>query len=229
MWGMTDINPAAAAARENARTGTGQFGAQEHSAPELVLALPPSKHDDPRYVEGVSEFDDDLSDEEWFECYGPAEVVPPEPFVWDGSYKNHEQVRPYLADFLRVYDEVERPGRGFAYNDDFKGRIPAIEGPHEDTAIYMLQNMRRRDAEDAEVAKFVESGAREVDVEDIPAGATLRGTIALHRFYSGDTGLKFVEGARLRRAPSGRQLEYVEKGKRQGHIIGSGTVLIREG
>lgn len=35
---MTDINPAAAAARESARTATGKFGAQEHSAPELSLS-----------------------------------------------------------------------------------------------------------------------------------------------------------------------------------------------
>jgi len=37
MTGMTDISPAAVAAREAARTHTGQFGAQEHSAPELGL------------------------------------------------------------------------------------------------------------------------------------------------------------------------------------------------
>ena len=34
---MTDINPAAAAARETARTTTGQFGTQGHSAPETEL------------------------------------------------------------------------------------------------------------------------------------------------------------------------------------------------
>lgn len=35
---MTDITPAAAAARETARTSTGQFGSQEHTAPEVALA-----------------------------------------------------------------------------------------------------------------------------------------------------------------------------------------------
>lgn len=34
---MTDINPAAEAARESARQATGKFGAQEHSAPEAQL------------------------------------------------------------------------------------------------------------------------------------------------------------------------------------------------
>lgn len=37
---MTDINTAAAAARENAREAGGQFGAQEHSAPEVTLGAP---------------------------------------------------------------------------------------------------------------------------------------------------------------------------------------------
>lgn len=39
MTGMTHINDAAANARENARQRTGQFGEQEHSAPEATLHL----------------------------------------------------------------------------------------------------------------------------------------------------------------------------------------------
>lgn len=38
---MTDINPVAAVARETARTATGQFGAQEHSEPDVALNLGP--------------------------------------------------------------------------------------------------------------------------------------------------------------------------------------------
>lgn len=40
---MANINPTAAAARETARTTIGQFGAQEHSAPELTLSDPKQK------------------------------------------------------------------------------------------------------------------------------------------------------------------------------------------
>ena len=40
---MTDINTSAIAARENAREASGQFGAQEHSAPELALIDPKRK------------------------------------------------------------------------------------------------------------------------------------------------------------------------------------------
>lgn len=38
---MTHINTAAAAARENARTTAGQFGAQEHSDPDVALNVGP--------------------------------------------------------------------------------------------------------------------------------------------------------------------------------------------
>lgn len=41
MEDMTDISPAVAAARENARTSAGQFGTQEHSAPDMVLTSSP--------------------------------------------------------------------------------------------------------------------------------------------------------------------------------------------
>lgn len=43
--GMTDISPQSAAARENARHSTGQFGAQEHTAPDDLLAPPPGPED----------------------------------------------------------------------------------------------------------------------------------------------------------------------------------------
>lgn len=34
-----------------------------------------AKTDDPRYIEGVSDMDDDMTDEEWFEAMGPAPEV----------------------------------------------------------------------------------------------------------------------------------------------------------
>lgn len=40
---MNDINPAAAAAREGARTFAGKFGEQQHSAPEVALTDPKQK------------------------------------------------------------------------------------------------------------------------------------------------------------------------------------------
>jgi hypothetical protein len=62
MTGMTDINASAEAAREIARTETGRFGAQEHSAPELALPEPFGEASPVTativYEEYVSEFDE---------------------------------------------------------------------------------------------------------------------------------------------------------------------------
>lgn len=226
---MTDISPAAAAARESARTGSGRFGEQEHSAPELTLVTP-TKESDPRYEAGVSEHDDDMTDEEWFEAYGPAEAVP---FVFDKDYRNDEQVRPYMADFLRVHDEIEAAGQ-YPYNDSFKGRIPSLAGTdskNEDTAIYMLQNLRRLDIEAATRAEFVEAGGRKVTADDIAPGQTLRGTVVHSGFYVGGTGWEVHEDVRLRVRvyPNGnRSLEFVEKGKRNGSLISGGDVYFKE-
>jgi len=41
MTSMTDINPTAITAREGARQDSGQFGAQEHSAPDVALDVRP--------------------------------------------------------------------------------------------------------------------------------------------------------------------------------------------
>lgn len=107
-------------------------------------------------------------------------------FIWDKSYDNHEQVRPYMADFLRVYAEVVTPG-GIAYNDSFLGRIPGVAGsPNEETGIYMLQNLRSRDEKDAQVTAFRESGG--IPVRSLEVGKEYRGTLAKHGWYIGGTG-----------------------------------------
>ena len=33
---------------------------------------PSRKMDDPRYIAGISEYEDDMTDEEWFETMGPS-------------------------------------------------------------------------------------------------------------------------------------------------------------
>ena len=165
----------------------------------------------------------------WFEPEAPA-AEDPAPFVWDNNYRNDEQVRPYMDDFLRVYAELDR-GRGFVYNDDFRGRIPALAGEHEDTGIYMLQNLKRLDELEVTKAEFLASGGRKVEVSDLTPGQTLRGTVVHAGFYMGGTGWQVREGARLRildPRPGYECFEVIEKGKRRGSMIRGGDVYIRE-
>lgn len=344
---MTDINPSAIAARENARTSAGQFGEQEHSAPELelddirpalepvqwtpeaeargefasvyiaretnpwlqvdgqpvdltgidsgasvdcdgcndggayagvILAMDsadgiqmcdscgkfegdleaahhaaevltkatgrdhtvwfepeertpnpatPIKNADPRYIPGVSDFDDDMSDEEWVDVNGHA------PFVFDKNYKNHEQVRPYMDEYLRVYDEIRASGK-YTFNDSFKGRIASLAGTddkNENTAIYMLQNLRQLDEEAVTRQAFLDSGGRKVTVEDLTDGQVVRGTVVKSGFFMGGTGWVEHQNIRLRvrtYTNGRRELEYIEKGKRNGHPLGDGDIYFRE-
>ena len=142
-------------------------------------------------------------------------------FVWDGDYKNHEQVRPYMADFLAVYAELEA-GSG-TYNHSFRGRIPGIED-YEDTAIYMLQNLKRLDELAIRVAEFEASGGRHVTELD----ETVRGTVVFYGFYMGGTGWQEYHDARLL-ARGGRPYAVLPKGKRtNGHLV-QGRVMVREG
>ena len=95
--------------------------------------------------------------------------------MFNRKYDDHQQVRPYMDEFNRVYDEIEAAGK-YPYNDSFKGRIPSLAGTddkNEDTAIYMLQNLRTLDAEAAKRAAFVESGGRKITAEDIAPGQTI--------------------------------------------------------
>lgn len=316
---MTDINTAAAAARENARENTGRFGEQAHSAPELALStsdtpapvqwtpegqargdfaevyiaretnpwlqvdgqpvdlasmedsgvegecegcldgdfsgviLAMDSVDGIQRCDSCSKFDGDLEAAAhvalvlsqrtgsehtvWFE---PEAAEPKQdtvseqapPFVFDRNYGNYEQVRPYMADFLRVYEDVRRGS--LAYNDDFIGRIPglgAVSEKDESTGIYMLQTLRTLDIEEGKRQEFIASGGRKVSAEDIEPGQVLRGTVVKSGFYMGGTGWAVHEGIRLRvrSYPNGRrELEYVEKGKRNGSSLGDGAIYFRE-
>jgi len=150
--------------------------------------------------------------------------VEPEPFVFDKDYDNHEQVRPYFAAYTDRLRALESLGK-YPYNESFKGHIPGIEGPDEDTAIYLLQRMRDRDAMHAKRDEFLSDGGREIRPADLADGEQLRGTVASYGFYSGGTGWAQYESARLTKHRGA--LVVLEKGKRTNGRLLSGTVLLR--
>ncbi|WIE81088.1 hypothetical protein [Curtobacterium sp. MCSS17_016] len=148
---------------------------------------------------------------------------PAEPFVWDGDYDNHEQVRPLFADYERIRDELTEAGK-YPYNDSFKGRIPALAAAsesHEDTAIYMLQQMRSRDEMHRSREAFIADGG--YDVEEIVGEQ--RGDIATYGYYVGGTGWSVIENARVKRE-SGRTL-VKEPRQRNWRVLGAGNALFK--
>jgi hypothetical protein len=149
----------------------------------------------------------------------------PAPFVWDRSYDNNEQVRPYFAGYLAVRAEMDALGK-YPYDDDFLGKIPGLEGPNEATGIYMLQTMHRLDEVAVKVSDFKEAGG--VDGDSIEDGRVYRGTVAVYGFYSGGTGYHEYPGARLAKDGRGR-LVMTEKKKRNGvHLHGTVMILAEE-
>ncbi|WP_143015808.1 hypothetical protein [Microbacterium sp. 77mftsu3.1] len=222
----------------------GDLDAAQHLATELTnltgkehtVWFEPAgiKESDPRYEPGVSDVDDDMTDEEWVEAFGEA---PPGPFVFNGNYGDHEQVRPYMADYLAAFDQLKRPGFDTVYNDRFKGQIPSLAGTEdkaEDAAIYMLQNLRALDELEVTKAEFIASGGRKLDITELAEGETIRGTLVHAGFYMGGTGWAVREDVRVRRwvSPAGQDyVEYIEKGKRNGRrtLAKEGQFYFREG
>lgn len=145
-------------------------------------------------------------------------------FVWDKNYDNHDQVEPFYADYLKVYEELTAAGQ-YPYNDSFKGRIPGIEGPNEDTAIYMLQNLRSLKDMEAKVTAALEDGFVELAEWPEPGTQTKYATIVAYGFYSGGTGWYEWHAGRL--MVHNRSLVVIPKGRRTRGNIVTGKVLVK--
>ena len=143
-------------------------------------------------------------------------------FVFDKDYDNVEQVRPFFTGYLAVRANLDDAGQ-YPYNDSFTGKISGIEGPSEDTAIYLLQKMYDLDALALKVEEFLASGGEHVT----EMTETLRGTIVVYGFYMGGTGWSEHREARLL-ARNGKPYAILPKGKRtNGHSV-TGRVMFRK-
>lgn len=142
-------------------------------------------------------------------------------FVFDQNYDNNEQVRPFFADYMVIYRELEAAGK-YPYNASLKGRVPGIEGDDEDTAIYLLQRLRDLDALKLQISDFKASGG----VEVTELAETIRGTVVVYGFYMGGSGWRQYDHARL--VPRhGRPHAILPKGARtRGHLV-DGHVMVK--
>lgn len=117
-------------------------------------------------------------------------------FVWDKNYKNTEQMRPYLADFLAIKKELTDAGK-YPYNDSFKGRIPGLAGSlNEDTGIYLLQTLADLERLRARTADVLARGGYRL-TDRLPS-ETERGTLIHTGGYMGGTGWKEIPQAKVR-------------------------------
>jgi hypothetical protein len=143
-------------------------------------------------------------------------------FTFDKNYKNLDQVAPFYEAYTAVRAELEAAGK-YNYNDSFKGRIVGIEGPNEDTAIYLLQTLHSIREMMAEVDAFVAEGATPIDTLN---GPTRFAKVMRYGWYLGGTGLATYEDVRV--VPdqiNGRPQCILPKGRRTNGYAAYGNLL----
>lgn len=86
-------------------------------------------------------------------------------FTFNRDYHDLEQVREWLPRFREVLAEIESAGQ-YRYNDSFRGRIPGIEGPCEETAIYLLQKLERAEENRLRIEQALADGCEPIETVD---------------------------------------------------------------
>ena len=124
-------------------------------------------------------------------------------FVFDGDYSNLTQVSHLRERFDELMDdERERNGQRLVVNAFFEGKLGLEEGSKgEDTAIYLLQQARRRDDYQERVEELkARHNAVPVFPDDMEDGEERRGTVLRYRDEDFMSGWVTHEGARLKKA-----------------------------
>lgn len=87
-------------------------------------------------------------------------------FTFNKDYDDYEQVMPYYAKYLERYIELLRDGK-YPYNDSFKGYLDIeADDRNEDSAIYLLQGLRRHREMFTRIERLLAQGYRQVDELD---------------------------------------------------------------
>ena len=146
-------------------------------------------------------------------------------WTWNNDYKDLGQVEEFYPAYLAVYEPLRAAGQT-PYNDLFKGRIPGIEGPREDTAIYMLQTLRSVREMEAQVAEHRVAGWRDVDTAEIGDRPVRFAGIVEYGFYMGGTGFREWESARLTRHFSSWAV-LPGRNRTNGHLV-AGKLLVKD-
>ncbi len=148
------------------------------------------------------------------------------PWTFNHNYNDTEQVRTFLADFLTAHHDITRQG-DYPYNTSFKGRIPGLANAtskNEDTAIYLLQTLKRLDEIRARVDAALAEGLQPLDSVTEPRRYA---RVVEYGFYMGGTGWREWTAARV--VPYGRRGRMIlAKGKRTNGHIPTGQLLVAE-
>lgn len=143
-------------------------------------------------------------------------------WLFDGDYDNLDQVAHLWDAYQARYAEITSTG-GYPYNSRFQG-LPGAAGPHEDTAIYLLQTTRHRRDNAERLAVFEAEGFEPIGPMD-PHGV-VRGDVLMVD-TNGAPGLVH-RGARVLADGDGHPYAVLPKGKRtNGYSTFGQKVLVK--
>jgi hypothetical protein len=156
-------------------------------------------------------------------------------WTWNKDYKDLGQVAEFYPAYLVVYEELRAAGQ-YPFNASFKGRIPGIEGDREDTAIYLLQNLRRLHEVEAMLTEHRAAGWRDVRPAELDGSPVRYAGVIEYAIYdsgahcagstAGGTGWREWQNARLTRYHSSVMVLPARK-RTNGHLV-AGRLIVRD-
>lgn len=147
--------------------------------------------------------------------------------TWDFNkdYGDLGQVEEFWPAYLAVYEELQAAG-AYPYNDSFKGRVAGLDGPREDTAIYLLQKLRAVRELAGQVAAYRADGWRDVEAGEVDAGPVRFAGVAEYAHCMGGTGWQEWGSSRVTRY-HGSVMVLPGRARTSGHIVG-GQLLVKD-
>jgi hypothetical protein len=146
-------------------------------------------------------------------------------FVFDGDYKNLDQVLPFYPAYIDRYDLFKAQGQ-YPYNDLFRKGV--VKDPasrkDEDAGIYLLQTLRAQLELADRVVQAKTDGYYELDT--IPTDWTKYAGIIHYGFYTNGTGWQQWLSARLCNVAG--SVCVLPKGKSVKGYRLTGKVLVRD-
>lgn len=146
-------------------------------------------------------------------------------WTFNRNYKDLGQVAAFYPAYLAVYEELAAAGK-YPYNDEFRGRVAGIEGPAEDSAIYLLQTTRHVREHQARLAAYRADGWRDLDPAEVAAEPVRFAGVVDHSYDMSGTGWSEWSNARVARWHS--SLMVLPGRARVNGALASGSLLVKD-